>query len=58
MNPSHKSGIINENVNCYIITVMQAFFMSKSLPALVKSNENNYLSRGYLRDEIRMPLLY
>lgn len=53
-----KSGIVNENINCYIITVMQAFFMSKTLPSIIASYSHLYSTKGYGRDEIRLPLLY
>jgi uncharacterized UBP type Zn finger protein len=53
---SKMSGIVNTSARCYIISVMQALYMTRSFPDLVKAYENEYKT-GYYHKTVQCQLL-
>jgi uncharacterized UBP type Zn finger protein len=55
---SKMAGINNSGAECYIISVMQMLFMTKSVPELLKTYEKDYTSKSYLSSNVKSKLLY
>lgn len=57
LSDSKKSGIVNSSSRCYIISVLQALYSTKSFPDLLKRYDSEYRT-SYTGYGIRCPLLY